>query len=84
MGDNRNMYRNPYHGYSDNEYGYNNNVEHPKGQNGYVGNGHYGHGDWSQMNGYNTSTQVQTYNFNDGLYLMPTKFSVFFTNYCDI
>ena len=62
MGD-RNMYRNPYHGYgySDNEYGYNNNVEHPKGQNGY-GTGHYGHGDWSQMNGNNTSTQVQTYN----------------------
>ena len=72
----RNMvYRNPYHGYSDNEYGYNNNNnnDEPKSHrhghtlsNGYGGHytgghagGHYGHEDWTQANGY-TTTQVSS------------------------
>ena len=68
MSDRNMLYRNPYGGYSDNEYGYNNNnnsSETPKGHNthgssnGYGhyngGHSHFGQEDWSRTNGYTTS-----------------------------
>jgi len=72
MSDRNMLYRNPYGGYSDNEYGYNNNnnsSETPKGHNthgssnGYGhyngGHSHFGQEDWSRTNGYTTSQAVE-------------------------
>ena len=78
MSDRNMVYRNPYHGYSDNEYGYNNNnndttkgYQHQHtlsngygGQhNGGHGGGHYGHEDWTHGNGYKTN-QVRIFSLS--------------------
>ena len=51
------VYRNPYQGYSDQDYGYTTDDDHLKGHYGrYNGTGQYGQEEYIHQNGY--STQV--------------------------
>ena len=54
------VYRNPYQGYSDQDYGYTTDDDHLKGHYGrYNGTGQYGQEEYIHQNGY--STQVYQY-----------------------
>ena len=63
------VYRNPYQGYSDQEYGYTDD-DHLKGhysryngQAGHTGNGQYGQEEYVHQNGYSTQVSTPTLNF---------------------
>ena len=57
------VYRNPYQGYSDQDYGYTTDDDHMKGHYGrYNGTGQYGQEEYIHQNGYST----QVYQYQDG------------------
>ena len=53
------VYRNPYQGYSDQDYGYTTDDDHMKGHYGrYNGTGQYGQEEYIHQNGYSTQVYI--------------------------
>ena len=56
------VYRNPYQGYSDQDYGYTTDDDHLKGHYGrYNGTGQYGQEEYLHQNGYSTQVGCSQY-----------------------